>query len=77
MGIQRFLFQKGIDENMGIDNCTHSLFGVSKASSDLMVQEYGRYFSMPTCCLRGGCLTGPSHSGLNCMGFLTILLDAI
>ncbi len=68
------LYQKGIDENMSIDNCTHSLFGVSKASSDLMVQEYGRYFSMPTCCLRGGCLTGPSHSGVELHGFLNYLI---
>ena len=68
------LFKKGIDENMSIDNCTHSLFGVSKASSDLMVQEYGRYFSMPTCCLRGGCLTGPSHSGVELHGFLNYLI---
>ncbi len=68
------LYKKGISEDMSIDNCTHSLFGVSKASSDLMVQEYGRYFSMPTCCLRGGCLTGPSHSGVELHGFLNYLI---
>ena len=68
------LHKKGIDENMSIDNSTHSLFGVSKASADLMVQEYGRYFSMPTCCLRGGCLTGPSHSGVELHGFLNYLI---
>jgi len=68
------LYKKGINEEMSIDNCTHSLFGVSKASSDLMVQEYGRYFSIPTCCLRGGCLTGPSHSGVELHGFLNYLI---
>ena len=67
-------FKKGIDENMSIDNSTHSLFGVSKASSDLLVQEYGRYFKIPTCCLRGGCLTGPSHSGVELHGFLNYLI---
>ena len=54
-------FQKGINENFNVDNCTHSLFGVSKLSADLIVQEYGRYFDIKTCCLRGGCLTGPSQ----------------
>ena len=51
-------FKVGINETMSLDNCTHSLFGVSKTASDLLVQEYGRYFDIPTCCLRGGCLTG-------------------
>ena len=68
------LFKKGIDETMSLDNSTHSLFGVSKASSDLLVQEYGRYFDIPTCCLRGGCLTGPSHSGVELHGFLNYLI---
>ena len=48
---------------MSIDTCLHSLFGVSKAAADLLVQEYGRYFDMPTVCFRGGCLTGPNHAG--------------
>ena len=59
---------------MTIDNSTHSLFGVSKVASDLLVQEYGRYFDIPTCCLRGGCLTGPSHSGVELHGFLNYLI---
>lgn len=67
-------FRKGINELFTIDQSTHSIFGVSKASSDLMVQEYGRYFDMPTCCLRGGCLTGPSHSGVELHGFLNYLI---
>lgn len=67
-------FQNGINEEMSIDNSTHSLFGVSKAASDLMVQEYGRYFDIPTCCLRGGCLTGPSHAGVQLHGFLNYLI---
>jgi CDP-paratose 2-epimerase len=64
----------GIDTTMPIDRCTHSLFGVSKASADLMVQEYGRYFEMPTVCFRGGCLTGPSHAGAQLHGFLAFLM---
>ncbi len=64
----------GIDESMSIDACTHSLFGVSKASADLMVQEYGRYFDMKTACFRGGCLTGPGHSGAQLHGFLSYLV---
>ena len=67
-------FKKGINENLTIDQSTHSLFGVSKLSSDLLVQEYGRYFNIPTCCLRGGCLTGPSHSGVKLHGFLNYLI---
>jgi CDP-paratose 2-epimerase len=54
---------RGIDTEMPIDRCTHSLFGVSKVAADLLVQEYGRYFGMPTVCLRGGCLTGPQYAG--------------
>ncbi len=64
----------GIDTSMPIDRCTHSLFGVSKAAADLMVQEYGRYFGMPTVCFRGGCLTGPNHAGAQLHGFLSYLM---
>ena len=59
---------------MSIDRSMHSLFGVSKAAADLMVQEYGRYFDMPTVCFRGGCLTGPSHAGAQLHGFLSYLM---
>lgn len=65
---------KGISETFTIDHSKHSLFGASKAAADLMVQEYGRYFNMPTCCLRGGCLTGPNHSGVALHGFLSYLI---
>jgi CDP-paratose 2-epimerase len=64
----------GIDSTMSIDGSMHSLFGVSKAAADLMVQEYGRYFDMPTVCFRGGCLTGPSHAGAELHGFLAYLM---
>src|SRR4051794_33138494 len=64
----------GIDTSMSIDGSMHSLFGVSKAAADLMVQEYGRYFDMPTVCFRGGCLTGPSHAGTQLHGFLSYLM---
>jgi CDP-paratose 2-epimerase len=67
-------FANGIPESFSIDQSKHSLFGASKAASDLMVQEYGRYFEMPTCCLRGGCLTGPNHSGVELHGFLSYLV---
>ena len=66
--------QGGIDESMRIDRCKHSLFGASKVAADVMVQEYGRYFGMRTCCLRGGCLTGPNHSGVELHGFLSYLV---
>ena len=66
--------QFGINESFPIDQSTHSLFGVSKTAADLMVQEYGRYFNMPTCCLRGGCLTGPNQSGVELHGFLSYLV---
>ncbi len=66
-------YERGIDESMSIDNTLHSLFGASKASADLLVQEYGRYFDMPTACFRGGCLTGPGHSGAELHGFLAYL----
>ncbi len=64
----------GIDESMRIDRCKHSLFGASKVAADIMVQEYGRYFGMKTCCLRGGCLTGPNHAGVELHGFLNYLV---
>jgi CDP-paratose 2-epimerase len=64
----------GIDTTMSIDESMHSLFGVSKAAADLMVQEYGRYFDMPTVCFRGGCLTGPDHAGAKLHGFLSYLM---
>ncbi len=67
-------FADGIPETFSIDQSLHSVFGASKAASDLMVQEYGRYFGMPTCCLRGGCLTGPNHSGVELHGFLSYLI---
>lgn len=66
-------YHGGIDASMSIDASTHSLFGVSKAAADLMVQEYGRYFEMPTACFRGGCLTGPQHAGAQLHGFLAYL----
>jgi CDP-paratose 2-epimerase len=65
---------RGIDTSMSIDGSTHSLFGVSKAAADLLVQEYGRYFDMPTVCFRGGCLTGPNHAGTKLHGFLSYLM---
>ncbi len=67
-------YHRGIDTTMSIDASTHSLFGVSKAAADLLVQEYGRYFDMPTVCFRGGCLTGPNHAGAQLHGFLSYLM---
>ena len=67
-------FAGGIDERCRIDQSKHSLFGSSKVAADVMVQEYGRTFGMPTCCLRGGCLTGPNHSGVELHGFLSYLI---
>ena len=67
-------YYDGIDTTMSIDSSTHSLFGVSKAAADLLVQEYGRYFEMPTVCFRGGCLTGPNHAGTQLHGFLSYLM---
>jgi CDP-paratose 2-epimerase len=67
-------YHRGIDTTMSIDQSTHSLFGVSKAAADLLVQEYGRYFDMPTVCFRGGCLTGPNHAGAQLHGFLSYLM---
>ena len=67
-------YHDGIPTTMSIDHSTHSLFGVSKAAADLLVQEYGRYFDMPTVCFRGGCLTGPQHAGAQLHGFLAYLM---
>lgn len=68
------LYSNGIAEDFSIDQSKHSLFGASKVAADIMVQEYGRYFGMPTCCLRGGCLTGPNHAGVELHGFLNYLV---
>lgn len=67
-------YENGIPETFSIDQSKHSLFGASKVAADVIVQEYGRYFNMPTCCLRGGCLTGPNHSGVELHGFLSYLV---
>ena len=66
--------QNGIDENFSIDQSKHSLFGASKVAADILVQEYGRYFGIPSCTLRGGCLTGENHSGVELHGFLNYLV---
>lgn len=68
------VYANGIRETFRIDQSKHSLFGASKVAADVMVQEYGRYFGMPSCCLRGGCLTGPNHSGVELHGFLSYLI---
>lgn len=70
-------FYKGIDETMSLDNCLHSLFGVSKLAADILVQEYGRYFSLKTASFRGGCLTGPLHKGTELHGFLAYLAKCV
>jgi CDP-paratose 2-epimerase len=67
-------YANGIAEDLTIDQSKHSLFGASKVAADIMVQEYGRYFDMYSCCLRGGCLTGPNHSGVELHGFLSYLI---
>ncbi|MEN7549775.1 NAD-dependent epimerase/dehydratase family protein [Rapidithrix thailandica] len=67
-------YENGISESFTIDQSKHSLFGASKVAADVMVQEYGRYFGIPTCCLRGGCLTGPNHTGVELHGFLSYLV---
>lgn len=67
-------YETGIREDMSIDQCLHSLFGASKVAADVLVQEYGRYFNMNTACFRGGCLTGPNHSGAQLHGFLAYLM---
>lgn len=70
------LFKRGINESLSIDHCTHSFFGASKLSADIYVQEYGNYFNLNCCSLRGGCLTGPSHSSVELHGFLSYLVKA-
>lgn len=70
-------YYKGIDESMSIDNSIHSVFGVSKVAADVMVQEYGKYFGMRTGVFRGGCLTGPAHSGAKLHGFLAYLVKCV
>ncbi len=70
-------YYRGIDETMSIDQSTHSIFGVSKTAADLMVQEYGHYFSLYTAVFRGGCLTGPAHSAAKLHGFLAYLVKCI
>ena len=67
-------YAEGIPEDFPIDQSTHSLFGASKVAADVLVQEYGRYFGLPTACLRGGCLTGPHHSGVQLHGYLSYLV---
>jgi CDP-paratose 2-epimerase len=67
-------YAEGIPEDFPIDQSKHSLFGASKVAGDILVQEYGRYFNLPTCCLRGGCLTGPNHAGVELHGFLSFLV---
>ena len=67
-------YKNGIDESMSIDQSKHSLFGASKVAADILVQEYGKYFDMPTAVFRGGCLTGPNHSGTKLHGFLSYLM---
>lgn len=69
-----FHFMKGINEQQSIDQSKHSFFGAGKLAADIYVQEFGRYFNMKTCCLRGGCLTGPSHSGVKLHGYLSYLV---
>ena len=69
-------FVSGIPESFSIDQSLHSLFGASKVAADILVQEYGRYFRIHTCCLRGGCLTGPHHAGVELHGFLSYLVKA-
>lgn len=70
-------FHAGIDESMSIDQTLHSVFGASKVAADVMVQEYGRYFGMPTVSFRGGCLTGPGHAGAELHGFLNYLMKCV
>lgn len=70
-------YEQGIDESMSVDQTMHSLFGASKVAADVLVQEYGRYFGMRTACFRGGCLTGPSHSGAPQHGFLSYLMKCV
>src|ERR687890_628835 len=73
----RHRYREGIDETMSIDQSKHSLFGASKVAADVLIQEYGRYFGMKTACFRGGCLTGPNHSGAKLHGFLSYLVKCV
>lgn len=73
----RHKYYKGIDETMSIDNTMHSIFGASKVAADIMVQEYGKYFRLHTVTFRGGCLTGPAHSGAKLHGFLAYLIKCV
>jgi len=75
--LQDPLYGDSIDETLSIDTCLHSLFGVSKLSADLLVQEYGKYFGINTVCFRGGCLTGPNHASTELHGFLSYLIKCI
>lgn len=70
-------YAEGISEDFGVDQTKHSLFGASKLAADIMVQEYGRYFGMPTVCFRGGCLTGTGHSGAQLHGYLSYLVKSV
>lgn len=74
LDVNHEFYENGINESMSIDHCTHSLFGVSKLSGDLLAQEYGRYFDLNVGVFRGGCLTGPNHSGTKLHGFLSYLM---
>ena len=74
---KHFFYKKGIDESMSIDQSTHSIFGSSKVSADILVQEYGRYFNLKTATFRGGCLTGENHSGAKLHGFLSFLVKSV
>lgn len=74
---EKHVFFKGIDESMSLDQTKHSVFGASKVAADIMVQEYGRYFNLNTGVFRGGCLTGPAHSGTELHGFLSYLVKCI
>lgn len=71
---ENHVYREGVREDMSIDNCLHSLFGASKVAADVLVQEFGRYFGMRTASFRGGCLTGPNHSGTQLHGFLAYLM---
>lgn len=71
--IKKASYKNGFDENISIDYSKHSPFGVSKLSGDLLIQEYGKYFGIKTCCLRAGCLTGDSHAGVELHGLLSYL----
>jgi CDP-paratose 2-epimerase len=73
---EKDIFFKGIDEKFSIDNCTHSFFGVSKTYADLIVQEYGKNIGLKTVSFRGGCITGPNHSGTKLHGFLSYLVKS-